>query len=79
MASPAPRPLTARIGLLVTSGEATASSLIASLGTAGCTVESLGVLEGGTWLMYINGAPAVVNEAFPATLPPTTPFFVRCA
>ena len=67
------------MALLVTSGEATAASLIDALGTAGCTVESLGVLTDGVWLMYINGAPAVVNAAFPATLPDLTPFFVRCA
>ena len=67
------------IALLVTAGEATSASLIDALADSGCTAESLGVLEGGTWLMYINGAPAVVNASFPATLPDTTPFFVRCA
>ena len=67
------------IALLVTAGEATSASLITALASSGCTVESLGVLQGGTWLMYINGAPAVVNASFPATLPDLTPFFVRCA
>jgi hypothetical protein len=67
------------IGLLVTSGEATSASLTAALATAGCTVRTLAVLTGGTWDIFINGAPAVVNAGFPATLAATTPFFVRCA
>jgi hypothetical protein len=67
------------IGLLVTSGEATSASLTAALGTAGCTVQTLAVLQGGEWLIFINGAPAVVNAQFPATLAATTPFFVRCS
>jgi hypothetical protein len=67
------------IGLLVTSGEATSASLTAALATAGCTVRTLAVLTGGTWDIFINGAPAVVNAGFPASLAATTPFFVRCA
>ncbi len=67
------------IGLLVTSGEASAASLTAALGTAGCTVQTLAVLQGGEWDIFINGAPAVVNAGFPASLPATTPFFVRCS
>jgi hypothetical protein len=67
------------IGLLVTSGESTSASLTAALATAGCTVRTLAVLTGGTWDIFINGAPAVVNAGFPASLAATTPFFVRCA
>jgi hypothetical protein len=72
-------PAAGSIGLLVTSDASDAAGLVAALGTAGCTVESLAVLEAGTWKVYINGAPAVVNAAFPASLAATTPFFTRCA
>ena len=67
------------IGLLVTSGEATAASLTAALAADDCTVQTLAVLENGKWLIYISGAPAVVNAQFPATLDDDTPFFIRCA
>ena len=66
------------IALLVTSGTCTAAGLVSALGAANCTVESLAILEGGVWKIHINGAPAIVNAAFPATLAPTTAFFVRC-
>ncbi|MCC6238073.1 MAG: hypothetical protein IT299_10950 [Dehalococcoidia bacterium] len=56
-----------------------AAGLVSALATAGCTAESLAVLEGGVWKIYINGAPAVVNSAFPGTVAATTAFFVRCA
>jgi len=66
------------IALLVTSGTCNAAGLITALGTAGCTVESLAVLEGGVWKIHINGAPAIVNTPFPTSLPALTAFFVRC-
>ena len=65
-------------GLLVSNGSCTAGGLVTALGAASCTVESLAVLEGGVWKIHINGAPAIVNSAFPSTLAPTTAFFVRC-
>ena len=67
------------IGLLVTGSAATAADLVTALGTAGCTVESISVLPAGAWLIFINGAPSVVNAAFPVSLDAVTPFFVRCA
>ena len=72
-------PAAGSIGLLVTSDASDAAGLIAALGAAGCTVESLAVLEAGVWKVNINGAPAVVNANFPASLAATTPFFTRCA
>ena len=66
------------IGLLVTSGASTAPELVSALADAGCVVESLAVLTGGVWSVYISGAPDVVNAAFPASLAASTPFFVRC-
>ena len=71
-------PSAGSIGLLVTSGAASAADLIAALQTADCTVESISVLDDGAWLTFINGAPDVVNAAFPASLADVTPFFVRC-
>ena len=67
------------IALLVTGSAATAADLVTALGTAGCTVESISVLPAGAWLIFINGAPSVVNAAFPVSLDAGTPFFVRCA
>ena len=66
------------IGLLVTSGASTAPELVSALADAGCVVESLAILTGGVWSVYISGAPDVVNAAFPASLAASTPFFVRC-
>jgi hypothetical protein len=71
-------PARGSIGLLVTAGATNAASLVSALGTAGCPVESLAILEGGVWKIYINGAPAVVNAAFPASVGATVAFFVRC-
>jgi hypothetical protein len=72
-------PARGSIGLLVTNQVSTAAGLVSALAAAGCTVESLAVLEGGIWKIYINGAPAVVNAAFPASVQTTVAFFVRCA
>ena len=71
-------PARGSIALLVTAGPTNAASLVSAFATAGCTVESLAILEGGVWKIYINGAPAVVNSAFPTALPGTLAFFVRC-
>ena len=66
------------LALLVTSVESTPDGLVAVLLDNGCTVQSLAILEGGVWNVYVNGAPPQVNAAFPATLDAITPFFVRC-
>lgn len=71
-------PARGSIALLVARGGGTASTLTSALGAAGCTVESLAVLRNGTWLIYVAGAPAVVNASFPASVADLTPFFVRC-
>jgi hypothetical protein len=72
-------PARGSIGLLVTNQPSTAAGLVSALAAAGCTVESLAVLESGIWKIYINGAPAVVNAQFPGTVAATVAFFVRCA
>ncbi len=72
-------PAKGSIGLLVTNQASSASGLASALSAAGCTAESMAVLETGTWKIFIVGAPAVVNSAFPGTVAATTAFFVRCA
>ncbi len=67
------------VGLLVTSRGSTAAGLASALTAGGCAPASIAVLEAGAWKVYVVGAPAVVNNAFPASLPSATPFFVRCA
>ncbi len=65
-------------GLLVTGTVVTPSSLRSGLDAKGCRVQAFAVLRSGSWLVYIEGAPGAVNANFPASLPATSPFFVRC-
>ena len=67
------------IGLLVTSGPAAASTIIAELQAGGCAAGVVAILRESVWSIYIPGAPAQVNAQFPVELPQTTPFFTRCA
>jgi hypothetical protein len=71
-------PARGSIGLLVTSQISTPAGLAAALAAAGCPPETIAILESGIWRIYIFGAPAQVNAAFPASLAATTPFFIRC-
>lgn len=64
--------------LLVTTRAASPESLRVALAGSGCRLQALAVLREGSWLVYIEGAPAAVNGAFPATLPQTSAFFARC-
>jgi len=66
------------IGLLVTTTAAAPGDLAATLADTGCDVESLALLTGGEWVVYIPGAFAQVNAAFPPRIEGSTPFFVRC-
>lgn len=74
-AAPAP---VAKIGLAVTAGGGGASTIVTALASSACSVESISVLISGSWLTYIDGAPAVVNARFPAALATGTPYFYRC-
>ena len=65
-------------GLLVTARQASAGDVDSALGDSGCDASVLAVLESGVWTVYVVGAPAVVNAAFPSVLPASMPFFVRC-
>lgn len=66
-------------GLLVTTRIANADDLVKALSTDGCSARVIAYLQAGTWKIYIPGAPTVVNAAFPASLPATTPLFIGCA
>jgi hypothetical protein len=72
-------PARGAIGLLVVARNADVGALTDSLGTAGCPVEVLAVLQNGSWRVNIPAAPAAVNVGFPASLAANTPVFVRCA
>jgi len=73
---PIPRPDST--GLLVTTAGVAAADLVLAVQASGCDVAAVAVLEGGRWLVYIPAAPAQINAHFPASLGPTTAFFVRC-
>lgn len=66
-------------GLLVTTQLTSIDALVSSVRADGCTARVIGLLQNGTWRLYIPGAPAVVNAGFPASLPPTTALFVGCS
>ncbi len=70
---------TGGIALLVTGETVSARQLVESLNSIGCGVAAIAVLENGRWLVLVPGAPARVNEAFPAQLLERTAFFVRCS
>ncbi len=64
--------------LLVTSRAIAPADLARAITAAGCAVETLGVIEAGDWLMYVDGAPAYVNAGFLQNLAQGVPFYVRC-
>ncbi len=66
------------VAILQTTRETTAIDVAARLQQAGCNVVSMGVTSGGSWQMYIPGAPAFVNASFPATLQAGRGFVIRC-
>ncbi|MCC6238381.1 MAG: hypothetical protein IT299_12545 [Dehalococcoidia bacterium] len=73
-----PIPPAGGAGLLVSGEASSAPGLVTHLRARGCVVASLAVLRGGTWSVYVNGAPAIVNSAFPSLLDASTPFYLRC-
>jgi hypothetical protein len=67
------------VALLVVGVDEDLGVLTDALASGGCDVGTLAVIPAGQWLVYIPGAPAAVNAAFPPRLSALTPFFVRCA
>lgn len=67
------------IALLVVENAATAAQMVAALRSAGCPAVAVAVVERAQWAIYIPGAPAQVNAAFPPMVDAQTPFFVRCS
>ena len=68
----------AGIALLVTSETSDPQGLVDALSEAFCPTVTIVLLMDGQWSIYVAGAPAVVNAAFPETLAAGTPFIVRC-
>ena len=66
------------LALLVTSEPSDPQGLVDALSAAFCPTVTLALLTDGQWNIYVVGAPAVVNAAFPEMLAAGTPFLVRC-
>ncbi|MDA0270516.1 MAG: matrixin family metalloprotease [Chloroflexi bacterium] len=64
--------------LAVTEPDLTPPQLIAQLAAAGCDARLLAITSGGRFLMYVPGAPAFVNAAFPSSLGAGSPFIYHC-
>ena len=67
-----------KTALMVLSADFTPEALVGALADASCSAQTIGLLQGGGWSIYVPGAPAAVNAGFPTSLPDGTPFFVRC-
>ncbi|MPZ98692.1 MAG: hypothetical protein GEU80_04995 [Dehalococcoidia bacterium] len=72
-------PSSGGVGLLVSPQAASPSALVTALAAQGCTAQTISITQGGGWRVYVPGAPAFVNAAFPATLDAGSAFLVRCA
>ena len=66
------------VGLMVSEETAGPNELIASVEANGCQGASVWITSNGSFIGYVSGAPAFVNQSFPALLPAKTPFVVRC-
>lgn len=65
------------VTLLVTTGSCTAPQLIEDVLKGACSIASLWVTVAGQWVGFTAGAPAFVNEGFPA-FQKSAPFLVIC-
>ena len=71
-------PAPGQFAYLVTARETWPESLAMDLACyGGAELETISLLDGQTWRVWIANAPPQANAAFPATLPAWTPFFVR--
>ncbi len=66
------------VGLMVVQEPAAPSQLVASVAAEGCQGPTVWITSDGAFIGYVPGAPAFVNQAFPTSLAPGTPFVVTC-
>lgn len=66
------------VGLMVVQETAAPAQLVASVSAGGCQGPTVWITSDGAFIGYVPGAPAFVNQAFPASLAPGTPFVVTC-
>jgi hypothetical protein len=64
--------------LLVNLRPATPDQVRLALTAVGCRLQMMAITVDNGWLIYIDGAPAIVNASFPSQLGENTPFYVRC-
>lgn len=67
------------VGLVAVQEDATPDQIILSVQDSGCTKASVWITVNGTFIGYLAGAPAFVNQNFPASLSAGTPLIVSCA
>jgi len=56
-----------------------ADDVVLALAGSGCVASTVAIAQRGAYLVYVSGAPAFANLAFPAFLSPGTPLAIRCA
>jgi uncharacterized protein YkwD len=66
------------VGLMVVQETAAPDQLVATVAANGCQVPTVWITSDGSFIGYLPGAPSFVNQAFPASLAPGTPFVVTC-
>ena len=67
------------VALLLTTEASTPDQLSATLAELGCGTVTITIVDSAAWAPYVSGAPAFVNDGFPASVAADTPFFVRCS
>lgn len=68
-----------RVHFEETDADLTPAQLIARLAVGGCEARVLAISSGSRFQVYVVGAPAFVNAAFPTSLAAMTPLRYRCA
>ena len=66
------------VGLMVVLEAAAPDQLIASVQAIGCANAAVWITSNGAFIGYLAGAPAFVNQSFPASLAAGSPFLVSC-
>lgn len=72
-------PSSGGVALLIVTQDTTPGALADSIQAAGCDARSIAITEGGSWLVFVPGAPSFVNVGFVAQLPQGTVFALSCA